>query len=141
MTAHVLFPRLDDKRPATLSPNVMQILRGELGYDGLVFSDDIEMRAMADHWSSHACSIGVIEAASTRSWSARRPTCATRCWRIWRRRPTRCSKRRAADAGLQGCSRGRAAASIDPPYAQHVALADALATTSRDLPADPTERA
>lgn len=51
MTAHVLFEALDRKRPATLSPAVMQLLRGELGYDGVVFSDDLEMKAVADHFT------------------------------------------------------------------------------------------
>lgn len=51
MSAHVLFEALDRKRPATLSPPVMELLRGELGYDGVVFSDDLEMRAVADHFS------------------------------------------------------------------------------------------
>lgn len=49
MSAHVLFPRLDRVRPATLSPEVMNLLREELGYDGVVFSDDLEMKAVADH--------------------------------------------------------------------------------------------
>jgi beta-N-acetylhexosaminidase len=51
MTAHVLFPRLDRKRPATLSPDVMNLLRGELGYDGFCFTDDLEMGAVADNFS------------------------------------------------------------------------------------------
>jgi beta-N-acetylhexosaminidase len=51
MSAHVLFEALDRKRPATLSPPVMQLLRGELAYDGVVFSDDLEMKAVADHFT------------------------------------------------------------------------------------------
>jgi beta-N-acetylhexosaminidase len=48
MTAHVLFPALDPASPATLSARVLSILRTELGFDGVVFSDDLEMRAVAD---------------------------------------------------------------------------------------------
>jgi beta-N-acetylhexosaminidase len=62
MTAHVLFPKLDPKRPATLSPEVMGVLREELGYDGLVVSDDIEMKAVADHFDVEARSLGVLRA-------------------------------------------------------------------------------
>lgn len=51
MTAHVVFEALDRKRPATLSPPVMHLLRGELGYDGVVFTDDLEMRAVSDHFT------------------------------------------------------------------------------------------
>lgn len=50
MTAHVLLERVDREHPATLSPAAIGCLREELGYDGLVFSDDIEMAAIADHF-------------------------------------------------------------------------------------------
>lgn len=48
MSCHVLVPALDDTRPATLSPAIVQgLLRGELGFDGVVFTDDMEMKAIA----------------------------------------------------------------------------------------------
>jgi len=51
MTAHVIFEPLDAVYPATLSQAVLHdLLRGKMGYDGLVISDDIEMRAIADHF-------------------------------------------------------------------------------------------
>lgn len=51
MTAHVLVRELDDRLPATLSPRVVEaILRRELGYDGVVVADDLEMKAVAKHW-------------------------------------------------------------------------------------------
>lgn len=48
MTGHVYMPAIDSVvRPATLSPVVVgDILRGELGYDGLVFSDGMNMKAL-----------------------------------------------------------------------------------------------
>ena len=52
MTAHILFPRLDPQLPATLSRDVLSCLRGELGYGGLVFSDDLEMEAIASHFAA-----------------------------------------------------------------------------------------
>lgn len=46
MTAHVAFPLLDrESRPATMSPPVLQLLRGELGFDGLIVSDALDMAA------------------------------------------------------------------------------------------------
>ena len=46
MTAHVLVPALDGARPATLSRAIVDgLLRTELGYDGLVFTDDLDMKA------------------------------------------------------------------------------------------------
>ena len=51
MTAHVLYPALDPKLPATLSePIVNGLLRHQLSYDGVVFSDDMEMKAIRDHY-------------------------------------------------------------------------------------------
>jgi beta-N-acetylhexosaminidase len=48
MTAHVLVPSLDEEHPATLSPRIVQdILRNEMGYQGVILSDDLEMKAIA----------------------------------------------------------------------------------------------
>ena len=52
MTAHVLYPTWDEKVPATLSRRIAHdILRGELGFAGMLVSDDLGMRAVADHYS------------------------------------------------------------------------------------------
>ncbi len=52
MTAHVLYPALDAKFPATLSESVVtSLLRHQLGYDGVVFSDDLEMKAISDNFA------------------------------------------------------------------------------------------
>lgn len=45
MTAHLVYEALDDA-PATLSPRVMQLIRDEIGYDGLIMTDDISMKAL-----------------------------------------------------------------------------------------------
>ncbi|MFY1709752.1 beta-N-acetylhexosaminidase [Tritonibacter scottomollicae] len=45
MTAHLVYDAFDP-RPATLSPVMMQVVRQELGYDGLVMTDDISMKAL-----------------------------------------------------------------------------------------------
>jgi beta-N-acetylhexosaminidase len=46
MTAHVVFPALDD-RPATMSPRLLGLLRAELGFDGVVISDALDMKAVS----------------------------------------------------------------------------------------------
>ena len=52
MTAHVLYPAWDDKVPATLSRRIAcDILRGELGFTGMLVSDDLGMRAVADNFA------------------------------------------------------------------------------------------
>ncbi|MEI9941237.1 MAG: beta-N-acetylhexosaminidase [Pseudomonadota bacterium] len=51
MTAHVIFEPLDPVYPATMSRAVLHgLLREKMRYDGLVVSDDLEMRAIADHY-------------------------------------------------------------------------------------------
>ena len=53
MTAHVTYPALDRVYPATLSPRIIgELLRGELRYDGVVFSDDLEMKAVSAKFSA-----------------------------------------------------------------------------------------
>jgi beta-N-acetylhexosaminidase len=49
MTAHVFIPALDEQRPATLSKRVVTgLLREELGFEGVILSDDLEMKALAN---------------------------------------------------------------------------------------------
>lgn len=48
MTAHVHYPALDADNPATLSPKILKgLLRDELGFAGVVVSDDLQMKALA----------------------------------------------------------------------------------------------
>jgi len=46
MTAHVLYPALDPERPASLSPAAHRLLREEVGFRGVVLSDDLAMGAL-----------------------------------------------------------------------------------------------
>ncbi|MFF5233804.1 glycoside hydrolase family 3 protein [Dactylosporangium sp. NPDC000521] len=51
MSAHLRVPALDPDLPATLSPRIMtDLLRGELGFQGLIVTDGIEMRAISDRF-------------------------------------------------------------------------------------------
>ena len=48
MTAHVVFDAWDAERPATISATVIeQVIRGRIGFDGLLMSDDIDMKALS----------------------------------------------------------------------------------------------
>lgn len=47
MSAHVLYTALDDKRPATLSYDVIALIRDDLGYEGVLVSDDLSMQALS----------------------------------------------------------------------------------------------
>lgn len=47
MTAHILYTALDAEKPATLSPAVIRLIREELGFTGLLMSDDLSMKALS----------------------------------------------------------------------------------------------
>jgi beta-N-acetylhexosaminidase len=51
MSSHIVFAPLDAHHPATLSPTVLGgLLRDQLGFDGVVFTDDMEMKAIANFY-------------------------------------------------------------------------------------------
>ncbi|MBI5508136.1 MAG: beta-N-acetylhexosaminidase [Deltaproteobacteria bacterium] len=54
MTAHVVVEALDPDRPATLSVPALAPLRRELQFRGVIVSDDLEMKAVYDHYDVHA---------------------------------------------------------------------------------------
>jgi beta-N-acetylhexosaminidase len=63
MTAHILNPALDPELPATLSERVLQdILRKELRYTRLIISDDMEMKAITDHYGADEAPLRAIQA-------------------------------------------------------------------------------
>jgi len=55
MTAHVVFSAIDERHPATLSRRVFkEVIRGEIGYDGLVMTDDLSMNALSGSFAERA---------------------------------------------------------------------------------------
>ncbi len=63
MTAHVLVPSLDGSRPATLSKRIVtDVLRHELRYEGVILSDDLEMKAVANEYAVPRSAVMAIEA-------------------------------------------------------------------------------
>nr|BBK60996.1 GH3 beta-N-acetylglucosaminidase [Paenibacillus sp. FPU-7] len=66
MTAHVLFPAVEpEKLPATLSSNVIEgLLRGELGYDGVVVTDCLEMNAISKFYGVGEGAVQAVEAGA-----------------------------------------------------------------------------
>jgi beta-N-acetylhexosaminidase len=63
MTAHVLIPAVDEVLPATLSPRIVQdMLKQELGYGGLVLSDDLEMKAISARYPPAEAAAAAIAA-------------------------------------------------------------------------------
>ena len=62
MTAHVVVPAIDERRPATLSPPVLRLLRDELGFRGMVVSDDLDMQAIAKTWPAPDAAVAAVAA-------------------------------------------------------------------------------
>jgi beta-N-acetylhexosaminidase len=62
MSTDVLMPAIDPNLPAELSPNAINgILRGELGYNGVVITDGLYMRGISDQWSlSQAAVLAIV---------------------------------------------------------------------------------
>lgn len=58
MTAHVIYSAIDPDAPATTSPIVVRdIIRGEIGFDGLLMSDDTSMKALSGDFDEKARAI------------------------------------------------------------------------------------
>ena len=54
MTAHVVYDAIDPNRPATTSPRVLKVIREEIGYQGLLMTDDLSMEALSGPISARA---------------------------------------------------------------------------------------
>jgi len=84
MTAHVVYSALDAENPATTSRLVLQeVIRGHIGFDGLIVSDDLSMRALSGSLAERAtrslgagcdlllhCNAGIEEMAEVASATA-----------------------------------------------------------------------
>jgi beta-N-acetylhexosaminidase len=66
MTAHIAMPQIDPiKRPATLSPvMITDVLRKQLGFDGLVITDGMTMQGVTDRYGPDEAAIGALEAGA-----------------------------------------------------------------------------
>ncbi|MDE2577803.1 MAG: beta-N-acetylhexosaminidase [Hyphomicrobiales bacterium] len=125
MTAHVVFTALDPDRPATLSPTVIsQIVRGYIGFDGLLMSDDLSMKALTGSFAERAralyaagvdmglhCNGDLSEAAEV---AAQAPVLAGK----------------AAERAEKALARIREGAGLFDPVEARAKLAEALATAA-----------
>ncbi|MFF3371546.1 beta-N-acetylhexosaminidase [Streptomyces sp. NPDC002680] len=80
MTAHVVYPALDTTAPATLSRRILtDLLRTELGFEGVVVTDALEMKAIADTVGEPAAAVAAIAAGADQLIIARPDP------KLWRR--------------------------------------------------------
>jgi beta-N-acetylhexosaminidase len=64
MAGHLVYPALDPDRPASLSPAAMGLLRGELGFDGVVVTDDLIMEGAKRGGTTAGAALQAIEAGA-----------------------------------------------------------------------------
>lgn len=77
MICHAVYSALDPERPASLSPKVIQdLLRGDLGYEGLVISDDLEMGAVVGQMAPEDAAVEAYLAGSDVLLMCHRPELA-----------------------------------------------------------------
>jgi beta-N-acetylhexosaminidase len=63
MIGHVLVPALDEKRPSSLSDAIVtKTLRNELGYTGMIVTDDLDMKAVAKEYTVPGAAVLAVEA-------------------------------------------------------------------------------
>jgi beta-N-acetylhexosaminidase len=64
MVGHLTYPALDPERPASLSPTVMELLRGELGFDGVIVTDDLAMEGATRGGTPAQAAVEAVEAGA-----------------------------------------------------------------------------
>ena len=149
MTAHVAVPGvLGDDRPATMSPELMtDLLRGEMGFGGILFTDALRMGAITDGYGAGEAAVLALEAGSDVllapdgiGATIEAVTAAVESGRLTRERIDRSVRRLLEAKARLGLHRG---ARIDPDAvathvgtAEHRAVADRAAAASLTLVRD-----
>jgi len=122
MTAHVLYPALDPEYPATLSYRILtELLRSDLGFDGIVVSDDLEMAGLAGRWAAGAAACRFLQAGGDLVLICHRPEV----------------QREALDAVRRAVARGEIPASRLEEARARIRRGRALAVVPRFRPSPP----
>ena len=64
IVSHAVLTELDDQRPCSMSPGVMQLLREDLGYQGIILTDTLSVPAITDHYDSGEAALNAINAGA-----------------------------------------------------------------------------
>jgi beta-N-acetylhexosaminidase len=128
MTAHILLPQLDAELPCTLSRAAIDVLRGEIGFEGLVFGDDLEMKAVADRFSPADMSRRALEAGVDSLLVCRSSELRDQVLAALEALPDHVVEKSLARMAhfKQRYAGGRRSRGGAPPYDEHLALAERL---------------
>jgi beta-N-acetylhexosaminidase len=64
MVGHLVYPAIDPERPASLSPEAVGMLRGELGFDGVVVTDDLAMAGATSGGPPYRAAVEAVKAGA-----------------------------------------------------------------------------
>jgi beta-N-acetylhexosaminidase len=64
MMGHLIYPTIDPERPASLSPRAVQLLREELGFDGVIVTDDLSMAGASAEGSPAGAAVAAVKAGA-----------------------------------------------------------------------------
>lgn len=64
LVSHTVVPALDAQAPASLSPAVHQLLRQELGFDGVILTDDLVMQAITNAYGADQAAVLAVQAGN-----------------------------------------------------------------------------
>jgi beta-N-acetylhexosaminidase len=64
MVGHLVYPAIDPERPASLSPEAIGMLRGELGFDGVVITDDLAMAGATGGGPPSRAAVAAVKAGA-----------------------------------------------------------------------------
>ena len=62
--SHAVLTDLDDQRPCSMSPAVMQLLREDLGFRGIILTDTFDIPAITDHYSAADAAVNAVTAGA-----------------------------------------------------------------------------
>ena len=64
VVSHAVLTALDDQRPCSMSPAVMELLRSNIGFKGIILTDTMDIPAITDHYKSGAAALNAISAGA-----------------------------------------------------------------------------
>lgn len=84
LVSHNIVTCLDPELPASLSPASYQVLREELGFEGVAMTDDLDMDAVQKYVEEGTAPVMALQAGADLVLTSDPQGASPRCWRRWR---------------------------------------------------------